>query len=201
MYARNSGSVSPWPPAAAAVDTQGRPLAPVPNGTSADETLNANYGLGYLNGSQYLNNRYPGIARSFSPGYWNTLWLTAEFPIGILAIGKRPSQFGMGLFWNGAENRTSESCSLFANYGPLRVGFGFYPARRGFTTIPYIDDTAAAGAYNGDSNGFPRAPIAPNYYYLDVDKNGLRAFDMGPTVTYRSGPVDIGSCCKLDAQA
>jgi hypothetical protein len=189
LYSRNWGTVNPWP--GVMIDAQGRNLSPVPNGMSADETLNANYGVGYLNGSQYLNNRYPGITRSFSPGYWNTLWLTAEFPIGILTIGKRPSSFGMGLFWNGAENRSSESCSLFANYGPLRLGFGFYPARRGFTTIPYIDGIDGF-AYGGDSNGYPRTAFAPNYYYLDVDKNGLRSYDMGPTVTYRSGAVDIG---------
>ncbi len=87
-------------------------------------------GQGNLVASEYLNYRFPGIQRSFSPGYWNTLWLTAQLPWGIVAMGKRPSVFGTGLAWNGEENRTSESLALSADYGPIRIVIGFYPARR-----------------------------------------------------------------------
>jgi hypothetical protein len=123
-------------------------------------------GIGDLVASEYLNNRYPGIQRSFSPGYWNTLWLSAQLPWGEFVVGKRPSVFGMGLFYNGIENRTSESCALATTYGPLRIVLSFYPARR------------AAGA---------------GFFNTDFDKNNGRLFDMGlPTVTYRNGPLDIG---------
>ena len=118
-----------------------------------------------LVGSEYINYLHPGVQRSFSPGYWNTLWLTAELPWGIITIGKRPSSWGMGLSWDGEDNRGSESLSLTTSYGPLRIAFGLYPARQGFE-----------GYYN-------------DYY----DKSGLRYFDMvAPNVTYRNGPLDMG---------
>ncbi len=115
--------------------------------------------------SWYYNYTMPGVQRSFSPGYWNTLWLTAQLPWGTLALGKRPSIFGTGLSWNGAENRSSESLSLVANYGPLRIGIGFYPSREG----------------------------NEGYYNRFADKNNRRVYDVGlPTITYRTCSTDIG---------
>ncbi len=115
----------------------------------------------------------PGIQRSFSPGYWRTLWLTAQLPWGELAIGKRPSSWGMGLSYNGADNRSSDSLALSAPYGPFRVQLSFYPSRRGY----FSDDYANASAW----------------YNERPDKNNTRVFDMTlPNITYRSGPVDAG---------
>jgi hypothetical protein len=114
--------------------------------------------------SEYINYGMPGKDRSFSPGYWNLLWLTAQVPWGELAIGKRPSSWGCGMAWDG-DNRTSESFSIAAPYGPFRISLGFYPARQGYE-----------GYYN-------------DYY----DKSGLRYFDMvAPNITYRNGPLDTG---------
>jgi hypothetical protein len=115
--------------------------------------------------SENINYLHPGKYRSFSPGYWNLLWLTAQLPWGELAVGKRPSTWGCGLAWNGDDNRTSESFSITAPYGPLRISLGFYPARQGFE-----------GYYN-------------DYF----DKTGLRYFDIvAPNITYRNGPLDTG---------
>ncbi|MGO9122463.1 MAG: hypothetical protein ACLQPD_33220 [Desulfomonilaceae bacterium] len=115
--------------------------------------------------SEYQNFRFPGVKRSFSPGYWNTLWLTAQLPWGELAIGKRPSTWGTGLIWNGEDSRSSEQLTLFAVYGPLRIGAGFYPSRTG-------------------SEGFAN----------DVfDKSGIRQYDFTfPNIIYRNGPLDAG---------
>ena len=88
-------------------------------------------GEGALVQSQYQNFRFPGVKRSFSPGYWNTLWLTAQLPWGEIAFGKRPSIWGTGLGWDGTDSRSSEQLTLFATYGPLRLGMGFYPSRIG----------------------------------------------------------------------
>jgi hypothetical protein len=118
----------------------------------------------YLVHSEYLQYSSPGVQRSFSPGYWNTLWLTAHTPWGIVTLGKRPSVFGMGLAWNGDDNRVSETLSLFADYGPFRVGWGLYTSRQGYE----------------------------NYFNDYYDKNGLRRYDGGPAVTYRNGPLDMG---------
>lgn len=121
---------------------------------------------GNLPASEYLNQRYPGIQQSFSPGYWNTLWLSAQLPWGEMSIGKRPSTFGMGLGWNGNFTRSSESCSLYAPYGPFRFGLSFYPSRRIFTD--------------------------GSYYQEDYDKNNTRMYDAAFTMTYRCGPIDFG---------
>jgi len=121
----------------------------------------------YLVHSEYIQYSSPGIQRSFSPGYWNTLWLTATTPWGIVTMGKRPSVFGMGLSWDGEDNRSSETLSLFADYGPFRIGLAGYTARGGFE----------------------------NYFNDYHDKNGLRKYDVGPTFTYRNGPLDIGFTC------
>lgn len=118
--------------------------------------------------SEHLNSSFPGIQQSFSPGYWNTLWLTAQLPWGTMAFGKRPSTWGTGLTYNGDESRSSESLALRAYYGPLSFQFTCYPSRRG-----------NAGAVN--------------YYNQDVDKNNTRFWDSTvPSILYRCGPIDTG---------
>jgi hypothetical protein len=119
---------------------------------------------GNLVASYYYNYTAPGVQRSFSPGYWNTLWLTAQLPWGTVAIGKRPSTWGTGLSWNGTENRSSESLAINAPYGPLNIIIGFYPSREG-----------------NDA-----------YYNRNFDQTNKRMYDWGPQVTYRDGPLDMG---------
>lgn len=114
----------------------------------------------------YPSMMYDGVQRSFSPGYWRTLWLSAQLPWGELSVGKRPSSFGMGLFADGADNQASESLSLFALSGPFRFGWSFYPARR----IP-----------------------SANYFNEVADMNAIRTYQFGPVITYRQGPLDVGA--------
>ncbi|MFA6220779.1 MAG: hypothetical protein WC647_00545 [Desulfomonilaceae bacterium] len=115
----------------------------------------------------------PGVQRSFSPGYWRTLWLTAQTPWGVLAIGKRPSSWGMGLAYNGEDNRASDSLALSVPYGPLNIQLSFFPSKRGYQSDDY-------GTASGWFNERP-------------DKNNTRVYDMAiPNVTYRSGPVAAG---------
>ncbi len=129
-------------------------------------------GAGNLVASEYQQYRYSGVQRSMSPGYWNTLWLTAQLPWGTFTIGKRPSIWGTGLAWNGTDSRSSEQAALFANYGPLAIGMGLYLSRRGST-----ENNAAT----------------PDYFNLDFDKNNKRVYDFTlPNITYRSGPLDMG---------
>jgi hypothetical protein len=143
-------------------------------------------GVGNLVSSEYLEYRSSGVQRSMSPGYWNTLWLTADMPWGILAVGKRPSIFGTGLAWNGVENRSSETLSLSVPYGPLLIAIGFYPSRRANTEVVPIPNPAAAG---GTALGTGGVPV---YYNLDFDKTNTRIYDFGPSVAYRNGPLDAG---------
>lgn len=134
---------------------------------------------GLMVSSGMLNQDAPGVQRSFSPGYWRTLWLSAQLPWGELAIGKRPSMWGMGLTYGGDDNRHSDSLSLTTFYGPFRIGISLYPSRRGYGS----NDYTATGA----------PTTQPTYYNERPDKNNTRAFDMTiPNVTYRSGPIDAG---------
>jgi hypothetical protein len=144
-------------------------------------TTNIDTGFGELVASQYLNYRYSGIQRSFSPGYWNTLWLTAETPWGIVTLGKRKSTFGLGMYFNGEESRSSESLSLIANYGPLRLGVSCYPARRAVSTSNY-------GTLVG---GVPANSVS--YFNQDFDKNNGRWWDTAWLFTYRNGPLEVGT--------
>ncbi len=151
------------------------PIAPnrivTPYGFTGGNTGIVGLGVGDLVASEYLNYRNPGIQRSFSPGYWNTLWLTAELPWGVLAMGKRPSTWGIGTSWNGVENRSSEQINMAAQYGPIRILMGLYAARGASRETVDVDD----------------------YFNSDLDKNNLRNFDFTfPNVTYRSGPLDTG---------
>jgi hypothetical protein len=137
-------------------------------------------GEGELVASQYYNSRYPGVQRAFSPGYWNMLWLTAQLPWGEVAMGKRRSSFGMGMYNNGEDSRSSEKLSLTTFYGPLRIGLAFYPSRRADT--------------KGTTNAFVSSPPATGAYFNgDNDKNNNRWWDATiPSVTYRSGDLDVG---------
>lgn len=132
-------------------------------------------GVGDLVDSEYQTMRASGVRRSFSPGYWNYLFLTANTPWGILNFGKRRSAFGLGLFYNGEDSRSTETVSLSTIYGPLNITLGFYPSRRGTTSASTTSGTFLGGFFNRDR-----------------DKNNVRAYDGGPTVVYRSGPMEAG---------
>ncbi len=124
--------------------------------------------------SGLLDQDAPGVQRSFSPGYWRTLWLSAQLPWGEVAVGKRPSSWGMGLQYDGADNRHSESVALTVPYGPLRIQISFYVARRAKASDDYGTST---GVYNER-----------------VDKNYTRAFDTTiPNVQYNAGPLSMGA--------
>jgi hypothetical protein len=152
--------------------------------TAPDFIPNIDFGIGSLVASQNLNSRSSGIQRSFSPGYWNTLWMTAETPWGIFALGKRKSVFGMGMYYNGEESRSSESFSLTVPYGPLRFGMSTYPARRASTGSNYPLPAIGSGAPPFNTTG---------YYNQDFDKNNGRWWDSTlPSVTYRNGPFETG---------
>jgi hypothetical protein len=148
---------------------------------SPDGTANIDFTFGNTVAPLALNSRWSGIQRSFSPGYWDTLWLTAELPWGIVTLGKRKSTFGLGMYNNGEESRSSESCSFTVPYGPLRFAISFYPAKR------------ASASSNYPSAAAPPVSTA-GYYNQDFDKNNARWWDATiAQVTYRNGPFETGA--------
>jgi hypothetical protein len=74
----------------------------------------AQAGVGRFFAPEYFNSLIPGIQTSFSPGYWNTFWLSAQTPWGNLVVGKRPFSFGTGLIFDGEDNASIESITLVA---------------------------------------------------------------------------------------
>ncbi|MEJ2716780.1 MAG: hypothetical protein P8182_06510, partial [Deltaproteobacteria bacterium] len=132
-------------------------------GTWVFNVPNAGEGVGYLARSEYLNSQEGGVQRSFSPGYWELLWLSAQTPWGIITLGKRPAKLGCGLIFDGTDNYTVETTSMVVQTGPLRLGFAFYPSRVGGTA-----------------------------YWNRADRSGNRQLQAGMYVTYRVGCMDMG---------
>jgi hypothetical protein len=113
--------------------------------------------------SEYPEGMAPGVLRSFSPGYWETLWASLQTPWGIVVFGKRPGPFGTGLIFDGNDNADAAGIMLMTNYGPFRVGIN---------AAPWL--------------------LGSPYYYTLSDKNAIRQFDLGAGMTYDSGPISSG---------
>ena len=140
---------------------------------------------GNLVAYEYSQAMAHGVQRSFSPGYWRTMWLTAQLPWGEIAVGKRPSSWGMGLTFDGADNRASESISLAAPLGPFRIQMSMHPSRP-IAGPPDDYGTVAGSAAAGTSS-------TGTYFNPIPDKSNTRAFDMTiPNITYNSGPLSAG---------
>ncbi len=129
-----------------------------------------NNSAGVLVASEYPAKQLNGVQQSFSPGYWNWMRISAKLPWGDLSFGKRPSRFGCGLFWNGDENTSSESISLGVPYGPLKIGFSFYPARNGETY-------------------YSNNPGGNNTWF---DKSANRTWNFAHALHYINGPMMTG---------
>jgi hypothetical protein len=124
--------------------------------------------LGQLNYSRYANTQAYGTERSFSPGYWNTLFATVMFPWGVLNVGKMSLPFGAGFFLDGADETTAEAATLIAPYGPLAIGLYYYPWRRGqFVNYPLLSD-----------------------------RNNAMQPDVGGFILYTAGNVSAGMLCE-----
>lgn len=123
----------------------------------------------------YRAETFPGMQRSFSPGYWSNLWLSAKIPWGVALLGKRPGGFGAGLLFDPL-NRTSEAVSLVVPYGPLTFTGNLYAAH------------PAAAHYMDPGSVVP--------YYNMADKNGQQTLHYGGSVEYSHGRVAIGALAE-----
>jgi hypothetical protein len=132
-------------------------------GSWVPNTPAAGLGVGELHRSEYVNSSVPGVQSSFSPGYWNILRISARLPWGVVSAGKRPSFLGNGLIYDGTDNYTTETISLGVPYGPLSFGVSFYPSRVGS-----VD------------------------YWNRADRNAMRRFQVGASVVFSGGPLELG---------
>jgi len=166
--------------------------------------LQGRYHLGtYLNplASDYHTADAPGIGNAFSEGQWTMFWATAQTPLGILGVGKRPWTFGTALQYDGEDAATTESISLVAPYGPFDIGVAFYPYR--FAGSSSIGAFASYDTFVGlitpfDPFDLPtyRTPFfltpAIGQYFSRADTSGMLGKDFLAFVNYQSGPVMMG---------
>ncbi len=87
--------------------------------------------------SEYFASDGCGVDRCFSPGYWRSLWLSAQLPWVTFVVGKRPAQVGAGMPQDGESDFTSESTLLHVPYGPYSFGAYWYPSIRSSWGSPY----------------------------------------------------------------
>ncbi len=114
--------------------------------------------------SEYPEGMAPGVLRSFSPGYWETLWASLQTPWGIVVFGKRPGPFGTGLIFDGNDN--ADAVGIYAHDQLRAISCGYQVPH------PWL--------------------LGSPYYYTLSDKNAVRQFDLGAGMTYDSGPISAG---------
>ncbi|MFH1115454.1 MAG: hypothetical protein V1792_16220 [Pseudomonadota bacterium] len=95
----------------------------------------------------------PDLEAVFSRGTWTRLWMTVHTPLGTIHYGRRGFQKGCGLQFSStkmaedlldAARRTVEIFELETCSGPLAMGVGAYPWRRGSTQYWNFEDQNAA---------------------------------------------------------
>lgn len=148
--------------------------------------------------SDYHTEDAPGLNRAFSDGQWTVFWVTAQTPLGVLGLGKRPWSFGNALQYDGEDAATIESVSLVAPYGPLDIGIAFYPYRfAGSSSIAaYIEEIHVA--FQGvDWYNLPSYPtVLGNFlrgqYFSRADGSGSFSKDFLAFLVYHDGPLSAG---------
>jgi len=131
-----------------------------------------------------------GISFPISTGYWQTLWVTAQTPWGILVFGKRPAPFGMGLAGDGEHTCSGESLAMVAPYGPLRIGIGIHPYRQGVFLNSQLNLSGAGAAQVGQLVNNTTGTAYPKLW--DASNIRLQLPQMSFFVTYSNGPLDAG---------
>lgn len=139
--------------------------------------------------SDYHTQDAPGTGNAFSEGQWTLFWVTAQTPLGVFGVGKRPWTFGNALQYDGEDAAGTESLALIAPYGPLDIGIAFYPYRfAGSSSIPAFegDDPYSISIYPGQPGGVTRQ------YFSRADGSGSFSKDLQAFVVYHGGPLRAG---------
>jgi len=127
----------------------------------------------------------PGTRVSFSPGYWNQLWLTAQTPWGIFAFGKRPFTFGIGTITNGEDNTTTDSLLLSVPYGPLTFLGAFYAHEDStYADLDVLLPRKASQNFDGSDLWYYGSPAAAVVY----NSGSLSAGMLYRNLSWRVGP-------------
>ncbi len=138
---------------------------------------------------EYDSSQFIGTNASFSPGYWKTLYLSAETPMGTLVVGKRPNLLGLGTLLGGADNTTGETVALRAPYGPFGISLAFYASR------PLTDVQPPALRYDAVNKRSPDAAVIVTYQAGNLDTGAF--YDYAHWVL---GPESQGGATPADRQ-
>jgi hypothetical protein len=150
--------------------------------------------------SDYHTFDAPGTNVAFSDGQWTMFSATAQTPLGVLAVGKRPWTFGTGLQYDGEDGATTESISLVAPYGPFDLGIAFYPYRyAGSSSIlafanydPFAGALALFDPFDLPRFAAARGTPVTGEYFSRADSSGTLAQDYLIFLNYHSGPMNAG---------
>ncbi|AFM27576.1 hypothetical protein [Desulfomonile tiedjei] len=146
--------------------------------------------------SDYHTQDAAGTSRAFSEGQWTLFWVTAQTPIGVFGIGKRPWSFGNALQYDGEDAASTESITLTAPYGPLDIGIAFYPYRfAGSSSIAAFGgyDPYSISLYPYPGAAYAAAPDGVTRQYFSwADGNGSFSKDFLAFVMYSGGPFRAG---------
>ncbi|MFH1115471.1 MAG: hypothetical protein V1792_16305 [Pseudomonadota bacterium] len=116
----------------------------------------------------------PGATVAFADGEWLQWWAMLKTPLGLVAVGKRPFDYGLGLQFDSG-NRTQEHVALVTYTGPFCIGLGLYTWR----AVPELNDlTERLYSNSWDQNG---TGIRDLYAFLNYE---CGAFEGGVAALY-----------------
>jgi len=168
-------------------------------------SLSGKYRLGTYNdphAPDYHTYDAPGVNRAFSEGHWSLFWVTAQTPLGIFSVGKRPWSFGAGLQYDGEDAATTESIALVAPFGPLDIGIAFNPYRFvGTSSTASVRQAANSTFVIFGGDDYFNLPIylladgttlGTGQYFSRADSSGTFSKDFLLFMTYSNGPITAG---------
>jgi hypothetical protein len=126
-----------------------------------------------------------GENQAMTLGVWHDSWVTAQIPWGIIAFGRRPSQWGTGWSTLAREDIHSRSVAVVAPYGPFAFIWSQYLHDSGEDTDP----NASVGP-SGNRNF--TAPSA-------TDQNQNRYWNNAFAVRYNAGNISTGTLSRIAA--
>lgn len=137
-------------------------------------TLQGVYRIGGF--STGMTGSSPGSGVATAAGAWSLWYGSIELPIGVFGFGKKDFGFGCGFQYD-AGNRSTEYLTMVTDYGPIVIGFGWYPWRNA--------DELIATRQMPDSGSV-------TYFWNQRDANAKTSFDLMSFVAYEAGPIDMG---------
>jgi hypothetical protein len=147
----------------------------------------------------YANSTAFGAWNPIASGTWTGWSFTTQLPWGTLVAGKRMSWWGLGLN-RGYNNFSTEQLTLFAPYGPVRVGIGFFPWRGNTWDSPTCNTGTTPAPFDRQvllTTGGAGPQLLPGSTISLIqlrlwDKDRVRNFPFTIAATYMAGNVDTG---------